>query len=122
VFDSHEKNYKMQKSEFGKCRRNSAMSDRRCRIPARKFDRIRPETSRSGRIPESSNISDSGLRFWHDPSRAGWISAGLTGIQQYPGRNLVLRWPDSGAGRISTIGCCWTPAPVGFRRPTIVKF
>jgi hypothetical protein len=44
------KNYEMQKSEFGKCRRNPATSSRRCRIPARKFDRIRPKSSGFGRI------------------------------------------------------------------------
>jgi hypothetical protein len=37
------KNYERQKSELGKCRRNPATSGRRCQIPARKFDRIRPE-------------------------------------------------------------------------------
>jgi hypothetical protein len=37
------KNYEMQKSEFGKCRRNPATSDRRCRIPATKFVRIWPK-------------------------------------------------------------------------------
>jgi hypothetical protein len=36
-----QKNYKMQKSEFGKCRWNSATSGRRCRIPATKFGQIR---------------------------------------------------------------------------------
>jgi hypothetical protein len=51
VFGSHEKNYEMQKSEFGKCRWNPATSGRRCRIPEKKFDRIP-----AGSIAESGHI------------------------------------------------------------------
>jgi len=68
--------------------------------------------------------------FWRGSlTGSGWINsrirpdpAGLAGIWQYSSWNLVLRWPDSGTGIIPAIGCCRTPAPTRFRRPTIDKF
>jgi hypothetical protein len=99
VFGSHEKITKMQTSEFGKCRRNSAMSGRRCRIPARKFDRIRPKWPDYGRkLPDPArSMAGSGhIRpdQWPDPSRSG--------------QNLVAR-------------CCWAPAPIEYRQPDVVR-
>jgi hypothetical protein len=41
------KNYEMQKWEFCKYRQNPATSGRRCRIPTRKIDLIRPDYSRN---------------------------------------------------------------------------
>jgi hypothetical protein len=69
-----QKNYKMQKSEFGKCRWNPATSGRSCWIPVRKFEQILAVLARSGwnlvaGIRGQQNIGD---RMLSD-SRAGWI-------------------------------------------------
>jgi hypothetical protein len=128
----------MKKSEFGKCRWNPATSGRRCRIPARKFDRIRQKWpdqvisaqiptvwARSGRnLPDPARSMAGSGRFgqiWQEPTgfRPFWLDpAGLDGIRQYSGRNLVAsirrRWlntgdrmlSDSGAGWILTIDNC----------------
>jgi hypothetical protein len=101
------KNYEIQKSEFGKCRRNPATSGRRCRIPARKFDWIRPKWLDSGRNlrnpdhfgqirPESfgsgwingqiQSYLTGSWPFWPDPAGSRQFRpdlAGLVGIQQY---------------------------------------
>jgi hypothetical protein len=99
MFGSHEK--------IKKCKNQSLANVTGIRQhPARNFDRIR-------------------LDQWPDPVISGRILAvlaRLAGIQQYSGRNLVHRWPDSVASWIQTTGCCQTPRPTGFRRPTIAKF
>jgi hypothetical protein len=106
-----QKNYKMQKSEFDKCRRNP-VAVARLRLKtfrsqpfwpdlARSMagsSHIQPDPSRFGQIRQEST----GFRpFWADP-------ACLVGIRQYSGRNLVAE-------------CCRTPAPVGFRRSDIKR-
>jgi hypothetical protein len=99
MFGSHEK--------IKKCKNQSFANVTGIRQhPARNFDRIR-------------------LDQWPDPVISGRILAvlaRLAGIQQYSGRNLVHRWPDSVASWIQATGCCRTPRPTGFRRPTIAKF
>jgi len=113
------KNYKMQKLEFDKCLRNPATSGRRCQIPARKFDRIRPKwPDFDQKLPDPAVLARSRL-FWPDPTRAGRIPAVLAKSGNIP---AGIWWPSSGAGRIPAIGCCRTPGPVGFRRSTIAKF
>jgi hypothetical protein len=48
----------------------------------------------------------------------------MAGIRQYSGQF----WPKSSfltfgdGGQILATGCCWAPAPAGFRRPTIAEF
>jgi hypothetical protein len=88
------KNYEMQKLEFGKCRRNPATSGRRCRILARKFDRIRLDQK-------------------PDLSRSARILTVLAGIQQYSGRNLVRQ---NFGGLILAPAGFWRPDVVGLRR------
>jgi hypothetical protein len=71
----------MQKSKFGKCRWNPATSGRRCRILAKKFDRIRPDPGHFGRI---FAVLAGSVQIRPDPGR-------FSQIRQYSGRNLV-RW------------------------------
>jgi hypothetical protein len=111
-----QKNYKMQKSEFGKCRWNPATSGCRCRIPARKFDRIRPKWMDSGRKLPDQVISgqirpDLWQDPWPDPNRFGqirptWLESGNipTGIWWPDSDDQMLS--DSDAGWISTIDNC----------------
>lgn len=103
VFGSHEKNYEMQKSKSGKCRQNPAVSGRHWRIPASKFGQIRSDPGSFGLIQPASEH----------------------------GQNLAILWPESGSsssgegGRcrwIPATGCCMTPVPTGFWRPTITEF
>jgi hypothetical protein len=105
------KNYKNAKIEFGKCCWNPATFGSRCRIPARKFDRIRPKWPDSCR-----KLSDPG-RFGQirpESSRSAPIngriqsySAILARSQQYSGRNLVAgirRRQDTGDRMLSDSG------------------
>jgi hypothetical protein len=118
------KNYKMQKSEFGKCRRNLAMSGRRCWILARKFDRIWPQWP--DQVIFGRNLPDPAIFGWIHPnsteSRPFWPE--LAGFQPFwpdPAGLAGIWWPASSAGRIPATGRCRTPAPVRFRRSTIAK-
>jgi hypothetical protein len=87
------KNYKMQKSEFGKCHQNPATTTG---FRRNSLIRFRQETFGYGRnLPDPTQSmarSDHIRPFWPDP-------AGLAEIRQY-----------SGAGRIPATGCCRTPA------------
>jgi hypothetical protein len=83
------KNYKMQKSEFGKYRRNPVTSGRRRRIPGRKFDQIRPDPARS--MARSGHIQP-------DPSHFGQIRPA---------------WPESGPPATCVGG--WIPGLAVFR-------
>jgi len=78
----------MQKSEFDKCRRNPSKAGRRCRIPARKFDRIRPDQWQD---PAGSRP------FWPDPTKVDRIL--VAGIRH---------WQDTDDQMLSDSG------PVGF--------
>jgi hypothetical protein len=103
VFGSHEKNYEIQKSEFGKCRWNlAAVAGFR-----------RESLTGSGRI----------LAIL---ARFGWINSGSVQIRaawpEFGPPMAVFRHRHISDGLIPATGCCRTPAPIGFRGLTIAKF